>query len=93
VAPKRAALTLDGCIRRFSGREQLGENDKWYCRGCKEHVRAFKKMDVWRLPPVLIVHLKRFQYERGIYSSVLRCVACPHCIRGRGCLLLLALRP
>jgi ubiquitin C-terminal hydrolase len=41
-------------------------------------VRAFKKMDVWRLPPVLIVHLKRFQYERGIYSSVLRCVARPH---------------
>ena len=30
--------------------------------------QAFKKMDLWRLPPVLILHLKRFQYERGIYG-------------------------
>ena len=26
-------------------------------------MRALKKMDLWRLPPVLVVHLKRFQQQ------------------------------
>jgi len=69
--PSKARLTLDSCIQRFAQHEQLGENDKWYCSTCKDHVRAYKKMDLWRLPPVLIVHLKRFQYERG-FTMVLR---------------------
>jgi ubiquitin carboxyl-terminal hydrolase 4/11/15 len=36
----------------------------WYCPTCKEHVQANKKMEIWRLPDVLIVHLKRFSHNR-----------------------------
>lgn len=71
-APRESTINLDACVRRFGVREQLGEKDMWYCNRCKEHVRAYKKMDVWRLPPCLIIHLKRFQYERGFFQSVLR---------------------
>lgn len=67
--PPKQLLTLVNCLERFSQREQLGEEDQWYCRACKKHVRAYKKMDLWKMPPVLIVHMKRFLYERGIYSS------------------------
>jgi ubiquitin C-terminal hydrolase len=42
----------------------LDENDTWYCPRCKEHRRAFKKLDLWSLPKFLIIHLKRFQYTR-----------------------------
>ncbi len=45
--------------------EVLGPDDKWYCPHCKEHMQAEKKMSVWRLPPILIIQLKRFKYYHG----------------------------
>ena len=35
-----------------------------YCPKCKKHHRATKKFDLWRLPHVLVIHLKRFSYNR-----------------------------
>ncbi len=35
-----------------------------YCPRCKAHVCADKKLDLWNLPEVLVVHLKRFSYTR-----------------------------
>lgn len=35
-----------------------------YCPNCKQHQQATKKLDLWSLPPVLVVHLKRFSYSR-----------------------------
>ena len=29
----------------------------------QEHRRAYKLLEFWRLPPVLIIHLKRFSYD------------------------------
>ena len=34
-----------------------------YCPKCKEHRQAFKKMELWRLPDVLVIHLKRFSFN------------------------------
>ena len=36
-----------------------------YCPKCKEHREATKKLDIWALPPVLIIHLKRFHMLNG----------------------------
>lgn len=66
--PKPRGVSLADCLERFSSREQLGEADKWYCSDCKEHVCAFKTMGIWRLPAVLILHLKRFKGGRQAYS-------------------------
>ena len=57
------ATTLDKCISLFTNTEKLGPEDPWYCSKCKEHQQATKKFDLWRLPPVLVVHLKRFSYR------------------------------
>lgn len=35
-----------------------------YCPECKKHQPATKKFDLWNLPEILIVHLKRFSYSR-----------------------------
>lgn len=35
-----------------------------YCPNCKEHRQASKKLDLWRLPEILVIHLKRFSYSR-----------------------------
>lgn len=58
-------ITLQQCLQTFIEPEILGEDDKWYCPHCKEHMRAEKKMSVWRLPPILIIQLKRFKYYHG----------------------------
>jgi ubiquitin C-terminal hydrolase len=56
--------TLEDCLECFCQPEQLEESDTWYCNKCKDHVRAVKKLDLWHLPPVLVIHLKRFSYSR-----------------------------
>jgi len=65
-------IELKQCLEKFSEREQLEATDPWFCPKCKEHVSAFKKMDVWSLPDVLILHLKRFSYVQGLYSGPTR---------------------
>jgi len=55
---------LAECIKAFCLPETLSEEDPWYCNVCKEHKRAQKKMDIWKLPDLLIVHLKRFSYTK-----------------------------
>lgn len=56
--------TLKDCLEAFCQPEQLDASDTWYCSKCKDHVRAIKKLDLWHLPDVLVVHLKRFSYSR-----------------------------
>jgi ubiquitin carboxyl-terminal hydrolase 4/11/15 len=60
-------LPLSECLRLYSVQEQLGVDDKWYCSECKDHVQAFKKIEVWTAPKILLIHLKRFNY-RGRYN-------------------------
>lgn len=57
-------ITLDSCFDEFSREEQLGEDDAWYCPQCKKHQQATKKLDLWRLPEILVIHLKRFSHTR-----------------------------
>jgi hypothetical protein len=45
----------------YTAVESLDGMNKWYCPRCKTHVPAVKKIEIWKLPPVLIVHWKRFE--------------------------------
>jgi ubiquitin carboxyl-terminal hydrolase 4/11/15 len=56
----KRGVTLDQCFQSFSRPERLDENNMWYCSRCKDHVCALKTMKLWRLPNILVVHLKRF---------------------------------
>ena len=53
-------MTLEKCLKKFCKEEQLEEGDEWYCPKCKKHVLAKKKMDLFYLPKILIICLKRF---------------------------------
>lgn len=41
----------------------MSGESKWKCPQCREYRDAEKKIDIWKLPPLLIVHLKRFKYQ------------------------------
>lgn len=60
---KSDSISVLDCIRKYCQIEQLEESEMWYCNKCKEHVRAWKQFHLYRTPPILIVHLKRFHYS------------------------------
>jgi len=53
--------TLDDCFDLFCQTEELKDGNQWYCSKCKKLVNAMKKIDLWTLPPILIIHMKRFE--------------------------------
>lgn len=47
-------ISLDSCLKAFTSEEELGEDELYYCSKCKTHRLATKKLDLWRLPPILV---------------------------------------
>lgn len=67
---RQEAITLYSCLEAFLKEEPLGPDDMWYCPKCKEHRQATKKLDLWRLPDILVVHLKRFSFSRFMKNKL-----------------------
>ena len=44
-----------------------------YCSKCKEHTLAKKQIEIWRLPHILIFHLKRFKYSGNMWRDKISC--------------------
>jgi len=59
-AKKVSSLPLADCFRNFMKIEKLQSPNEWYCPQCKTHQLAKKQMEVFKAPPILILHLKRF---------------------------------
>nr|POE75289.1 ubiquitin carboxyl-terminal hydrolase 5 [Quercus suber] len=62
-------LSLYTCLEAFLREEPLVPEDMWFCPQCEERRQASKKLDLWRLPEVLVIHLKRFSYSSGHYTA------------------------
>jgi hypothetical protein len=57
--------TLDECINLFLEKEFLeGEDQQIYCSKCRCLTNFYKKYDFDRLPPYLILSLKRFKFAK-----------------------------
>ncbi len=65
------SISLDDCMSRFLEPEVLSDNDAWFCPGCRNHVQAEKQIGLWSLPPVLVIHLKRFAFLSNRYREKL----------------------
>lgn len=74
-------VTLEQCIEAFVKEEVLEKDDMWSvarrirsthdhrnCPRCKVPRKAQKKLSISRVPPILLIHLKRFSF-RGIFSD------------------------
>ena len=48
-----------------------------YCSKCKDHRVSTKRMYLWRLPPVVIIHLKRFQFTQHMKRKLRNLVVFP----------------
>ena len=66
----KSTVDLKDALAMFTSEEQLGSKDEWLCPKCKTQQRAFKKIDIWKLPKILVLHLKRFQHGKYRRSKV-----------------------
>lgn len=69
-ATKERGITLEDCLDEFTKEERLGEDDLWYCPRCKKHQQATKKFELWKVPDILVVHLKRFSNSRMLRDKI-----------------------
>ncbi|XP_055541927.1 ubiquitin carboxyl-terminal hydrolase 32 isoform X2 [Wyeomyia smithii] len=69
-------VDLDHCLRAFTSEEKL---EQWYhCSHCKQKKPATKKLQIWKLPPILIVHLKRFNFVNNKWVKSQKVVNFPY---------------
>ena len=54
-------VTIDDCLQEFIKNESISEKEGFRCDGCKKVTDIIKKTVIWRLPSILILHLKRFR--------------------------------
>lgn len=58
--PSRESVSLSDCIQLYMSGEKISG---WKCPKCKDERNATKKFDISRLPPILVIALKRFTHE------------------------------
>ncbi|QRV73950.1 ubiquitin carboxyl-terminal hydrolase [Ceratobasidium sp. AG-Ba] len=56
-------VSLNQCIDALVNREVMDNADAWHCPRCKKARKAAKQLTLSRMPPVLIIHLKRFSFK------------------------------
>merc|ERR1712060_462438 len=70
-------VVLSACLSAFTEEEVLSKENAWYCNKCKEFQMATKKMELWRLPDLLVIHLKRFSFNRRFRNKITSLVRFP----------------
>eukprot|EP00930_Biecheleria_cincta_P072223 TRINITY_DN59659_c0_g1_i1.p1 TRINITY_DN59659_c0_g1~~TRINITY_DN59659_c0_g1_i1.p1 ORF type:complete len:561 (+),score=54.66 TRINITY_DN59659_c0_g1_i1:117-1685(+) len=65
--------TLGDCIHAFTEETLLCGDDQWYCPACQKNVDAKQNLTLWKLPAILMVHLKRFGFSAaGLRAGAMR---------------------
>ncbi|KAM3144102.1 hypothetical protein pb186bvf_003866 [Paramecium bursaria] len=54
--------SLDQIIQEYCQEEILSDQDYWKCPQCNEFRQSKKQISLWKLPNILVVHLKRFKF-------------------------------
>ncbi|KAI8622101.1 hypothetical protein BC830DRAFT_1057485 [Chytriomyces sp. MP71] len=67
---KGGPVYLDECLDKFVEVEILDGEDAWSCPKCKVKRRSRKTLTIAKLPPILLVHLKRFYYQGPFKSKI-----------------------
>ncbi|CAG0918653.1 unnamed protein product [Notodromas monacha] len=66
-------VNLEQCFSEYTSEEVLGQDNAWLCPSCNRKEKGVKKLALWSLPDILVVHLKRFKQSssNGVVTSKL----------------------
>ena len=62
-------ITLEDCLQLFNVEEHLENGNEWFCKGCKNHVNASKKLEFFYLPKIMCICLSRFKKYGDDYTK------------------------
>ncbi|KAG2057642.1 cysteine proteinase [Suillus hirtellus] len=65
--------SLQSCLDAFVKEEVLSGTEAWHCPHCKTLRNATKQLSLSRLPPILLIHLKRFSHK-GVFTDKIETV-------------------
>lgn len=53
-------IAIGSCLDEFCQEQRLNGSESWKCPDCNDFREGVQKMTLWKLPDILILHLKRF---------------------------------
>ncbi|CAF0786761.1 unnamed protein product [Adineta steineri] len=65
--PPLRQCSLDDCLDLFREFEHLRGEDRYECSHCKRLSEKKRRLDIWELPKIFIVHFKRFRLQQAHY--------------------------
>lgn len=65
---RSSKVSINQCLNALFNEEILEKDDAWDCPQCKAKRRANKTLSLARLPPILLIHFKRFE-ANGRFSD------------------------
>ncbi|KAG6908896.1 hypothetical protein DXG01_002874 [Tephrocybe rancida] len=75
--PLHGPVPLQKCLDNLFHEEELKGDNRWDCPSCKAKRNATKRLSLARLPPILVIHLKRFQTNGRGAGKIDTFVQCP----------------
>jgi hypothetical protein len=70
VPVKPGESPLSQALEGFAMEESLTDENRWHCERCAKRVEATKRMELYKLPPAIMLHLKRFRYDESARKVV-----------------------
>ena len=60
---RTSSVSLADCLKEFTSEEKFDADCGYKCENCKKGSKITKRMSIYRFPPLLVIHLKRFHYS------------------------------
>ena len=63
-------IYIEDCFEEFCKEETFDKDNLWKCSKCQENIEAKNKIEIYQIPKILIIQLKRFKNNQKIESFI-----------------------
>ena len=63
-------ISINKCFEDFTKEQTLDENNLYTCPNCENKIAAKNKIELYKIPKILIIHLKRFENGQKIKTFI-----------------------
>ena len=63
-------ISINKCFEEFTKVQTLDENNLYKCPKCKENIAARNKIELYKIPKILLIQLKRFENGQKIKTFI-----------------------
>ncbi len=79
VDPIKSGTQLYSCLEEFTNEEsiEVNDDDGYYCKKCEAKRAVSTKTDLWKVPDILVIHIKRFHHTEQCREKIRSLVIFP----------------